>query len=105
MTTNGTVIEALEAMARARPERPALAAPAGGRWVETSWSDYRDLVFRAAAGLVRIGVPPATGVAIHSANRPEWATRRCRPSPPTQTAHSGSSGATSSASTTPRPSS
>jgi long-subunit acyl-CoA synthetase (AMP-forming) len=70
---NGTVIEALEAAARAHPSRPALAVQKDGRWEETSWSAYRDLVFRAAAGLVRLGVPPATGIAIHSANRPEWA--------------------------------
>ncbi len=70
---SSTVIEALEAMAGAHPARPALAAPLNGRWIETSWSDYRDLVFRAAAGFVRLGVPPATGVAILSANRPEWA--------------------------------
>ena len=38
-----------------------------------SWKSYRDEIFRAAAGFVRLGVVPGTGLAIHSANRPEWA--------------------------------
>ena len=67
------MIEALESAARRRPTRPAFAAREESGWKETSWSAYRDLVMRAAAGFVKLGVVPGTGVAIHSANRPEWA--------------------------------
>ena len=68
-----TVSEQLERTAREHAAEPALAwrTPAG--WETTSWAGYRDLVFRAAAGFVRLGVEPGTGVAIHAANRPEWA--------------------------------
>jgi long-subunit acyl-CoA synthetase (AMP-forming) len=68
-----TVIEQLERTAREHAAEPALGWRTAAGWTTTSWSDSRDLVFRAAAGLVRLGVEPGTGVAIHSANRPEWA--------------------------------
>jgi len=67
-----TVIEQLERTARAFAREPALARRSSAGWETTSWHEYRDLVFRVAAGLVRLGVEPGTGVAIHSANRPEW---------------------------------
>jgi long-subunit acyl-CoA synthetase (AMP-forming) len=67
------VTDALERTAASHPAAAALAAKRDGRWGVTSWSEYRDLVFRAAAGLVRLGAPPGSGVAIHAANRPEWA--------------------------------
>jgi long-subunit acyl-CoA synthetase (AMP-forming) len=70
---HGTVIEALEQAARGRGDRPAAAARTAAGWTTISWRDYRDLVFRAAAGFVKLGAVPGTGIAIHSANRPEWA--------------------------------
>ncbi|MEO8195886.1 MAG: AMP-dependent synthetase/ligase [Thermoanaerobaculia bacterium] len=75
MTTEpyGTVIAALEHAAAEFAERPAVASRAPEGWVTTSWRDYRDEIFRAAAGFVRLGVVPGTGLAILSANRPEWA--------------------------------
>jgi long-subunit acyl-CoA synthetase (AMP-forming) len=69
----GTVLERLERTARLHGGRPAFAERGERGWTTTSWGEYRDLVFRAAAGLVRLGVGPGDGVAIHSANRPEWA--------------------------------
>jgi long-subunit acyl-CoA synthetase (AMP-forming) len=69
----GTVIEVLERTARAHPEAPALARRGAQGWVARSWSDYRDDVLAAAAGFARLGVEPGDGVAILSANRPEWA--------------------------------
>jgi len=70
---NDTVIERLERTARAHGGRPAFAERGETGWTTTSWAGYRDLVFRAAAGLARLGVERGEGVAIHSANRPEWA--------------------------------
>lgn len=67
------MIAALEAAAGEHGARPALAERRAEGWVETSWAEYRDLVFRAAAGFVRLGLPPGAAVAIHAANRPEWA--------------------------------
>jgi long-chain acyl-CoA synthetase len=43
-----------------------------GIWQETTWAEYRDLVERAAHGLLALGVRPGDRVAIESANRPEW---------------------------------
>ena len=68
-----TVIAALERAAVEFAERPAVARRTASGWETISWRDYRDEIFRAAAGFVRLGVVPGTGLAIHSANRPEWA--------------------------------
>ena len=67
------MIAALENAALEFGERPALAHRAADGWVTISWRAYRDQIFRAAAGFVRLGVAPGTGLAILSANRPEWA--------------------------------
>ncbi len=67
------MIAALERAAVEFGDRPAVAQRAPAGWVTTSWREYRDEIFRAAAGFVRLGVVPGTGLAIHSANRPEWA--------------------------------
>ena len=68
-----TVVEALESIAVRFGGQPAFAHRDASGWVTTSWRAYRDQIFRAAAGFVRLGVVPGTGLAIHSANRPEWA--------------------------------
>jgi long-chain acyl-CoA synthetase len=67
-----TVIEALEATARAHGPSPALRVKRGGVWQTTTWQQYRDEVFAAAAGLMRLGLEPGGGVAIMGYNRPEW---------------------------------
>ncbi|MCM2270194.1 MAG: long-chain fatty acid--CoA ligase [Thermoanaerobaculia bacterium] len=67
------VIERLEQTARDHGDSPALAARGADGWRTTSWAEYRDLVLRAAAGMIRLGAPAGAGVAILSANRPEWA--------------------------------
>ncbi|MDQ1347182.1 MAG: long-chain acyl-CoA synthetase [Acidobacteriota bacterium] len=69
----GTVIAALERAAREFADLPALGRRAETGWETISWRDYRAAVFRAAAGFVHLGVVPGTGLAILSANRPEWA--------------------------------
>ena len=75
MTTapQGTVLAALENAAVEFGDRPALAHRTAQGWVTTSWRAYREQIFRAAAGFVELGVVPGTGLAILSANRPEWA--------------------------------
>ncbi len=71
--SQGTVMAALERAAAEFGERPALAERSAVGWETTSWRDYRDAIFRAAAGFVHLGVVPGTGLAILSANRREWA--------------------------------
>ena len=50
----GTVVAALERAAAEFGARPAVARRSADGWVTTSWRDYRDEIFRAAAdgGLV-----------------------------------------------------
>jgi long-subunit acyl-CoA synthetase (AMP-forming) len=67
-----TILDLLDAAARANGERPAMMHKQGGAWQPTSWSAYRDAVHQAARALVAHGVQPGGGVAILSANRPEW---------------------------------
>ena len=67
-----TVIAALEATARVHPARTAFARKEGGRFRETTFSEYLALVRLTARGLMALGVGPGRNVAILSANRPEW---------------------------------
>lgn len=67
------MIAALERAAAEFAERPAMAQRTASGWETISWREYRNRIFRAAAGLVELGVVPGTGLAILSANRPEWA--------------------------------
>jgi long-subunit acyl-CoA synthetase (AMP-forming) len=67
-----TVIEALEATARSHGSAPALRVKRGGAWQTTTWRQYRDEVFAAAAGLARLGLGAGGGVAVMGYNRPEW---------------------------------
>ena len=67
------MVAVLERAAAEFDARPAVARRSADGWVTTSWRDYRNAIFCAAAGFVRLGVRPGTGLAILSANRPEWA--------------------------------
>ncbi len=67
-----TVLEILEATARAHADRPAMARKRGGAWEKTTWREYRDAVRQAARALVASGVEPGRGVVILAFNRPEW---------------------------------
>jgi len=67
-----TVLEILDATARAHPERQAMARKRGGEWETTTWRAYRDTVRQAARALVATGVAPRQGIVILSFNRPEW---------------------------------
>ncbi len=68
-----TVSAAFDEAARRFGERPAFAERTDAGWTATSWSHYGALVTRAAAGMIALGAAPAAGVAVLSANRPEWA--------------------------------
>ena len=67
-----TVINALQATARAHPVRTAYARKDAGRWRETAWAEYHEHVRRTALGLMARGVGPGRNLAILSSNRPEW---------------------------------
>ena len=67
-----TIATRIRARAESDPEGVALREKSLGIWQETSWADYGDLVERAAAGLLTLGVRPGEGVAIQCENRPEW---------------------------------
>ncbi len=67
-----TVLEILEATARAHADRLAMARKRGGVWEKTTWRQYRDAVRQAARALVASGVEPGRGVVILAFNRPEW---------------------------------
>ena len=68
----GTVVAALEAAAREHGPRPALHFRRAGAWRSLTWGEYRDRALTAGRGLAALGLEPGRGVAILSANRPEW---------------------------------
>src|SRR5436309_1145659 len=67
-----TVVDVLEATARAHPERPAMRVKLQGRWQTTTWQEYRDQAFLAARGFLKLGLAAGNGVVILGYNRPEW---------------------------------
>jgi long-subunit acyl-CoA synthetase (AMP-forming) len=67
-----TVLDVFDATARLHSGRPAMARKRGGAWEFTTWGEYQEEVRRAARALVAAGVEPGRGIAILSANRPEW---------------------------------
>jgi long-subunit acyl-CoA synthetase (AMP-forming) len=67
-----TVLEILDATARAHAEQPAMARKRGERWETITWRAYRDAVRQAARAFVATGVAPGQGIVILAFNRPEW---------------------------------
>jgi long-chain acyl-CoA synthetase len=67
-----TIATRIRGRARNAPRRVALREKSLGIWQETTWSEYGDLVERAAHGLVALGTRPGDRVAIECENRPEW---------------------------------
>jgi long-chain acyl-CoA synthetase len=67
-----TIATRVRERAKSTPRRVALREKSLGIWHETTWSEYGDLVERAAHGLLALGVRPGDNVAIESGNRPEW---------------------------------
>jgi long-subunit acyl-CoA synthetase (AMP-forming) len=67
-----TVISVLESTTRRCAELPALRWKADGSWHTLDWKGHRDAVMLTARGLMGLGLRAGDGVAILSANRPEW---------------------------------
>jgi long-subunit acyl-CoA synthetase (AMP-forming) len=72
MTTKKTVMDVLERTAKAKSNRPALQVKEGGKWVKTTWGEYRDQVRKAAKSMIHLGVEPGKGVSIIGYNCPQW---------------------------------
>jgi len=67
-----TIAQALEAVVARRADVVALRHKVAGKWVETTWKQYRDSTRAAAKALIAAGVEPHEGVAIAGYNAPEW---------------------------------
>ncbi len=65
-----TIIDSFNRNADTYGEEPAIHWK-NGDWQSLTWSEYRDLVHKAAAGLETLGVGEGEFVAIMSSNRPE----------------------------------
>ena len=61
-----------EEAARERGDADAMRHKRDGEWLPISWNGYREAVWRAAGGFMRLGLEPGQGVAILGFNRPEW---------------------------------
>ena len=67
-----TVIEVLERTSSAHGHLPALKVKRQGRWEAMTWDQYRHQVFRAARGLLSLGIEPGDCMVIQAANGPIW---------------------------------
>jgi long-chain acyl-CoA synthetase len=67
-----TIATRIRERAGRTPRAVALREKHLGIWQETTWSEYGDLVERAAHGLLSLGLRPGDHVAIESSNRVEW---------------------------------
>ena len=72
-----TIVEALYANARLRPDWPSMRhlpslRPGEGEWKVVTWAQYLAGAREVAAGLAGIGVAPGERVGILAANRVEW---------------------------------
>ena len=67
-----TVMEVFEKTAKQHADRPALKVKRDGKWVTTTWAEYRTQVRTAAKAFIELGLEPGKGVAIIGFNCPEW---------------------------------
>ena len=68
-----TVMQALDAAVEKYGQGPALRSKLpSGVWKDVSWADYRAEVWRAAKGLIALGLQPHKGVSLIGFNRREW---------------------------------
>ncbi|HSM44226.1 MAG TPA: AMP-binding protein, partial [Acidimicrobiia bacterium] len=65
-----TIIDSFNRNADAFADQPAIHWK-NGDWESLTWSEYRDAVHKAAAGLETLGVGDGEFVAIMAGNRPE----------------------------------
>jgi long-subunit acyl-CoA synthetase (AMP-forming) len=61
-----------EDAARERGDADAMRYKRDGEWLPISWNGYREAVWQAAGGFIKLGLEPGQGVAILGFNRPEW---------------------------------
>jgi long-chain acyl-CoA synthetase len=67
-----TLATRIRERAAAAPRAVALREKSLGIWQETTWSEYADLVEKAAHGFLALGARTGDRIAIESANRSEW---------------------------------
>jgi long-chain acyl-CoA synthetase len=67
-----TIVHRLLEQAKRRGGQPALYEKRRGAWSAITYSEYGDLVQRAARSLVALGVDPGGTTCILGKNRPEW---------------------------------
>ena len=67
-----TVIQVLERTSNAHQSHPAMRSKRRGRWETLTWGQYRDQVFRAARGLMSLGIEPGDSMVILGNNCPGW---------------------------------
>jgi long-chain acyl-CoA synthetase len=65
-----TIVDAFNRNADSYPSQPAIHWK-DGDWTSLTWSQYRDVVHKAAAGLESLGVGNGEFVAVMAGNRPE----------------------------------
>src|SRR5690554_116452 len=70
----GTLVEIYEKSTDQHPSRPLFGVKRDGRWVWTTYGEFRRTTDAFRAGLSALGVGRGDVVAIISNNRPEWAT-------------------------------
>ncbi len=66
-----TIVDFFNRNADNYPDAPAIHWKENGDWQSLTWSEYRDVVHKAAAGLEVLGVGDGEFVAIMAGNRPE----------------------------------
>ena len=66
------VHEVLAATVTRLGDRPALRVKRDGGWRTTTWAEYARDARRVGRALVKLGVPPGTGVTLIGHNSPEW---------------------------------
>ena len=67
-----TIVDSFNRNAETYGDQPAIHWK-DGEWRSLTWSEYRDVVHKAAAGLETLGVGDGEFVAIMAGNRPEHA--------------------------------
>ena len=72
MSDKRTVMQVFDETASKHGNKPAMRVKTGGRWVATSWAEYRDQVRLAARAFIHLGLEAGTGVSIIGYNSPEW---------------------------------
>jgi long-chain acyl-CoA synthetase len=68
-----SLIDLFEASVALHEARPLFLTKTAGRWVQTTYGEFAQLVDAVRGGLADLGVGPGDAIGIISANRLEWA--------------------------------